>query len=74
MNQIKKSILNNERLSNLETVESFEKKEKRNKKKLQLTDFSERKNEALRNQKVKSLIGLMKNIRVVLNHLLLNKA
>ena len=56
MNQIKKSALNNERLSNLETAETFEKKEKRNKKKLQLTDFSERKNEALRNQKVKSLI------------------
>ena len=47
MNQIKKSILNNERLSNLETAESFEKKEKRNKKKLQLTDFSVRKNVAL---------------------------
>ena len=54
--QIKFSTLNTERLSNLEAAETFEKKKKRNKRKLKLIDFSERKNEALRNQKVKSLI------------------
>ena len=53
---IKLSTLNADRLTNLEAAETFEKKEKRNKKKLKLIDYSERKNEALKNQKFKSLI------------------
>ena len=48
------SSLNAERLSNLEAAETFEMKKKKNKKKL--INFSERKNEALRNQKTKSLL------------------
>ena len=53
---IKLSTLNADRLTNLEAGETFEKKQKRNKKKLKLIDYSERKNEALKNQKFKSLI------------------
>ena len=48
------STLNAERLSNLEAAETFEMKKKKNKKKL--INFSERKNQALRNQKTKSLL------------------
>ena len=35
---------------------SFENKQKKNKRKLTLNDYDDRKNEALRNQKIKSLI------------------
>ena len=45
-----------ERLSNLESAEKFEQKKKQNKKRLNLIDFQDRKNQALTNQKVKSLI------------------
>ena len=44
---IKLSTLNADRLTNLEAAENFEKKQKRNKKKLKLIDYSERKYEAL---------------------------
>ena len=44
------------RLSNLESAEKFEQKKKQNKKGLNLIDFQDRKNQALTNQKVKSLI------------------
>ena len=53
---IKLNSLNVERLSNLEAAENFEKKKKKKKKRLSLVAFSERKNEALRSQKIKSLI------------------
>ena len=53
---IKLNSLDVERLSNLEAAENFEKKKKKKKKRLSLVAFSERKNEALRNQKIKSLI------------------
>ena len=49
---IKLSTMNADRLTNLEAAETFKKtKQKRNKKKLKLIDYSERKNEALKNQK-----------------------
>ena len=51
---IKLDIINDPRLSDLEAAENFEKK--KNKKRLNLVDFSERKSKALRNQKVKALI------------------
>ena len=53
---IKLNSLNAEKLSNLEAAENFEKKKNKIKKSLNLVDFSETKNEALRNQKIKSLI------------------
>ena len=49
---IKLNTINDQRLSDLEDAGNFEKKKKKNKKKLNLVDFSERKSEALRNQKV----------------------
>ena len=55
---IKLSTLNADRLTNLEAAETFEKKQKRNQKKLKLIDYSERKYEALKNKKFKSLIDL----------------
>ena len=51
---IKLDTINDPRLSDLEAAENFEKK--KNKKGLNLVDFSERKSKALRNQKVKALI------------------
>ena len=51
---IKLDTINDPRLSDLEAAENFEKK--KNKKRLNLVDFSERKSKALRNQKVKALI------------------
>ena len=53
---IKLNSLNAKKLSNLEAAENFEKKKNKIKKSLNLVDFSETKNEALRNQKIKSLI------------------
>ena len=50
------NTINDQRLSDLQAAENFEKKKKKNKKKLNLVNFSERKSEALRNQKVKTLI------------------
>ena len=52
---VKLNSLNAEKLSNLEAAENFE-EENKIKKTLNLVDFSETKNEALRNQKIKSLI------------------
>ena len=54
--EIKLQTINTERLSNLESAEKFEQKKKQNKKRLNLIDFQDRKNQALTNQKVKSLI------------------
>ena len=54
--KIKLNLLNTERLSDLEAAENFEKKREKNKKRINLVDFSVRKNEALKNQKIKSLI------------------
>ena len=50
------NTINDQRLSDLEAAENFEKKKKKNKKRLNFVDFSERKSKALRNQKVKALI------------------
>ena len=53
---IKLNTINDQRLSDLEAAENFEKKKKKKKKRLNLVYFSERKSKALRNQKVKALI------------------
>ena len=53
---IKLNTINDQRLSDLEAAENFEKKKKKNKKRLNFVNFSERKSKALRNQKVKALI------------------
>ena len=53
---IKLNTINDQRLSDLEAAENFEKKKHKKKKKLNLVHFSERRSEALRNQKVKALI------------------
>ena len=49
---IKLNTINDQRLSDLEAAENFEKKKKKKKKRLNLVDFSE----ASKNQKVKTLI------------------
>ena len=54
--EIKLQTLKTERLNDLESSEKFEQRKKKNKKQTKLIDFTERKNEALTNQKVKSLI------------------
>ena len=54
--QIKLKTLNTERLTHLEAAKSFENKRKKNKRKLTLNDYNDRKTKALRNQKIKSLI------------------
>ena len=53
---VKLNTINDQRLSDLEAAQNFEKKNKKNKKKLNLVDYFERKSEALRNRKVKALI------------------
>ena len=60
--KIKLNLLNTERLSDLEAAENFEKKREKNKKRTNLVDFSVRKNEALKNQKIKSLIDFVEKI------------
>ena len=54
--EIKLQILKTERLSALEAAEKVDQNKRKNKRKVNLIDYSERKNEALTNQKVKSLI------------------
>ena len=54
--EIKLQTLKNERLSSLEAAEKIDQSKKKNKRKANLIDYSEGKNEALINQKVKSLI------------------
>ena len=54
--QIKLNTLNTERFTNLEVANSFENKQKKNKTKLTLNDYDDRKSKALRNLKIKSLI------------------
>ena len=48
--------MNTKRLTNLEVANSFENKQKKNKRKLTLNDYDDTKNEALMNLKIKSLI------------------
>ena len=54
--EIKLQTIKTERLQQLEAAEKFDKQKKKNKKRTKLIDFMDRKNEALTNQKVKSLI------------------
>ena len=53
---IKLNTINDQKLSDLEAASNFEKKKNKNKKRLNLVDFSERKSKTLRNKKVKALI------------------
>ena len=57
---IKLNSLKAERPSSLKAADNFEKKKRNSKKKLKLVDFTQRKDEAYRNQKVKSLIDFDK--------------
>ena len=54
--EIKLRTIKTERLQQLEAAERFEQQKKKNKERAKLVDFVDRKNEALTNQKVKSLI------------------
>ena len=60
--KIKLNLLNTERSSDIEAAENFEKKREKNKKRTNLVDFSVRKNKALKNQKIKSLIDFVEKI------------
>ena len=51
---IKYQTIRNERLADLEAAEKIDGYKKKNKKRTKLVDFSERKKEALTNQKIKS--------------------
>ena len=53
---IELNSLKTEQLSSLEAANNFEKKKRNSKRKLKLVDFNQRKDEAYKNQKVKSLI------------------
>ena len=53
---IKLNTINDQRLSDLEAAEKFEKEKNKNKKRLNLIDFSERKSKPLRNKIVKALV------------------
>ena len=53
--EIKLQTFKTERLTDLESAEKFEQR-KKEKKRTKLVDFTDRKSEALTNQKVKSLI------------------
>ena len=55
-NGIKLQTIKTERLSSLEAAEKVDQNKKKNKRKISLIDYSESKNDALTNQKVKSLI------------------
>ena len=54
--EIKLQTIKTERLKDLEAAEKVDQQNKKNKKRTKLIDFVDRKNEALTNQKVKSLI------------------
>ena len=54
--ETKLQTLKTERLSPLEAAEKVDQNKKKNRRKISLIDYSKRKNEALTNQKVKSLI------------------
>ena len=54
--EIKLQTIKTERLANLEAAEKFEQKKKQHSKKLNLIGFTDRKNQHLTNQKVKTLI------------------
>ena len=53
---IELNSLKTEQLSSLEAANNFEKEKRNSKRKLKLVDFNQRKDEAYKNQKVKSLI------------------
>ena len=53
---LKLNTINDQRLSDLKAADNLEKKKNKNKKRLNLLHFSERKSKALRNQKVKAWI------------------
>ena len=53
---IKLNSLKAERMSDLEAADNFDKKNKINKRRSNLIDYTKRKDEALRDQKIKSLI------------------
>ena len=53
---IKLNSLKVERISSLQAADNFEKKKRNSKRKFKLVDFTQRKDEAYRNQKVKNLI------------------
>ena len=54
--EIKLQTIKNERLQQIEAAEKFEERNKKIKKRTKLVEFADRKDEALTNQKVKSLI------------------
>ena len=54
--EIKLQTIKTERLKDLEAAEKVDQQKKKKKKRTKLIDFVDRKNEALTNQKVKSLI------------------
>ena len=70
---IKLEAIKNERLSSLESAQKIDGNKKKNKKRKNLIDYSERKSEALTNQKIKSLIDIEKSTLLVLNQLLFKK-
>ena len=53
---IRLNSLKAERMSDLEAADNFDKNNKKNKRRLNLIDYTKRKDEALRDQKIKSLI------------------
>ena len=53
---IKLNCLKTERMSNLEAADNFDKKNKKNKRRLNLIDYAKRKDEAFTDQKIKGLI------------------
>ena len=70
---IKLETIKNERLSSLEFTEKIDRNKKKNKKRKNLIDYTERKQEALTNQKIKSLIDFDREFLLVLNRLLFKK-
>ena len=72
--EIKLQTIKNERFQQIEAAEKFEERNKKNKQKIKkLVEFADRRDKSLTNQKVKSLIDLMKKILVVLDQSLLKK-
>ena len=70
---IKLETIKNERWSSLEFTEKIDRNKKKNKKRKNLIDYTERKQEVLTNQKIKSLIDFDREFLLVLNRLLFKK-
>ena len=70
---IKLNLLKAEQLSSLEVAENIEKKKRKSKRKLKIVDFTQRKYEAYRNQKVKSLIDFDEEYSSSVKYLALEK-